>query len=426
MDTMRASENTRAGTTRATDATRTALRFINVAHLLDHLFMLIFPTAVIAMTTEFGLSYGEMIGLALGGFVAFGAGSLPAGWLGDHWNRRHLMAIFFLGIGGASVLTGFARDPWQIAAGLTLIGLFAAIYHPVGTAIVVAFGERMGKALAINSVYGNLGVAFAALVTGAITQWLGWRAAFFIPGAVAIATGLAFVLAVPRDLPAKKKGAGHVVAPRSVVIRAFAVLVAVTVAGGIIFNSATVSLPKVVDEEVRALAGSPLGIGVLAAAIYLCGAAAQVIVGHWLDRHRLRDVFVPLAALQVACLVAAVWASEWWVVLAAVGVMFVVYGQVIINDAMVAKYTSDEWRARAYSVRYLVSFGAAALAVPLIAYTQASGGFPRLFAVLAVLSAVVLGGALAFPRSEPGRETVGGGRVTTADSARGAGGSSNR
>jgi MFS family permease len=384
------------------DSTRTALRFINVGHLLDHLFMLIYPTAVLAMTAEFGLGYAQMIGLSLGGFIAFGAGSLPVGWLGDRWNRRHLMAIFFLGIGAASVLTGFARTPWQIATGLTVIGLFAAIYHPIGTAIVVALGEKVGKALAANSVYGNLGVAFAALITGAITQWLGWRAAFFVPGVVAIAIGVAFVLLVPGRLPARKKSTGGAPLPRALVVRAFTILVGVTVAGGVIFNAATVSLPKILDEQVSALASSPLGIGVLAAVIYLFGALAQVVIGRWLDRRRLREVFVPLAAVQVVCLIAAVWATEWLFVLAAIGVMFAAYGQVIVNDVMVAKYTAEEWRARAYSVRYLVSFGAAALAVPLIAFTQGTGGFALLFATLAALSTVVLAGAVAFPRSDPG------------------------
>ncbi len=381
---------------------RTTLRFVNVAHLLDHLFMLVFPTAVLAMSAEFGKSYAELIGLALGGFIAFGAGSLPAGWLGDRWNRRHLIAAFFLGIGTASVATGFAQSPWQIAAGLTFIGLFAAIYHPVGTAIVVAFGDKVGSALAVNSIFGNLGVAFAALMTGAITQWLGWRAAFVLPGAIAIAIGVAFVRMVPPALPAQRRGGTAAAAiPRAVMVHAFAILAAVTVAGGVIFNAITVSLPKVVDERVLALAGSPLAVGVLASAIYLVGAVSQIVVGRWLDRRGLRAVFLPIAAFQVICLAAAIWAAEWLLIPAVAGVMFVVYGQVIINDAMVAKYTADEWRARAYSVRYLVSFGASALAVPLIAYAQGSGGFPLLFSVLAVLSLVVLAGAIGFPRAEP-------------------------
>ena len=106
--------------------------FINLGHLLDHLVMLVFPTVVLALALEWNRPYSELLPLALGGFIAFGAFAIPAGWLADHWSRYKMMAVFFFGIGGALFLTGFATSPWQIAAGLTLTGVFAAIYHPVG------------------------------------------------------------------------------------------------------------------------------------------------------------------------------------------------------------------------------------------------------------------------------------------------------
>src|SRR5215813_9006910 len=177
--------------------------FINAAHVLDHMLILIFPTAVLGMGAEFGASYGERLALSLGGFIAFGAGSLPAGWLGDLWSRRNMMAVFFLGMGVATILTGLARSPLELAIGLTAIGLFGAIYHPVGTAMLTAHAERLGRAIGVNGVWGNLGVAFAALVAGGLTQYLGWRYAFFVPGAIAIATGLLFLALVP-DAPAAK------------------------------------------------------------------------------------------------------------------------------------------------------------------------------------------------------------------------------
>jgi MFS family permease len=155
--------------------------FINIGHLLDHMVMLIFPTAVLGMQTDFAKPFSELIALALGGFVMFGAGSLPAGWLGDRWSRRNMMAGFFLGIGFATIATGLAQTRWQLAAGLAAMGLFAAIYHPVGTAMLVGHAERVGRAIGVNGVWGNLGVAFAAIVTGAVTQWLGWRGPLFCP-----------------------------------------------------------------------------------------------------------------------------------------------------------------------------------------------------------------------------------------------------
>ena len=95
--------------------------------------MLLFPTIVLGLEDEFNRPYGELISLSIPGFVAFAAGTLPAGWLGDRWSRSGMMAIFFIGIGIATILTGFAQNTWQIAAGLGLIGIFASIYHPMET-----------------------------------------------------------------------------------------------------------------------------------------------------------------------------------------------------------------------------------------------------------------------------------------------------
>ena len=180
---------------------RTIIRYVNAAHVLDHMFMLIYPAAVLGMTASFGLSYAEMIGLSLGGFIAFGACSLPAGWLGDKWDRRHMLQLFFIGIGVSAILTGLAASVPMLVAGLTLMGVFAAIYHPVGTAMLVAHAERRSHEIGVNGMWGNLGVAFSALVTGFLVAQFGWRAAFLLPGAVAVAIGLAFAWQVRREAP---------------------------------------------------------------------------------------------------------------------------------------------------------------------------------------------------------------------------------
>ena len=108
--------------------------FLNLGHFIDHLSMLVFPTVVVALARAWGESYSEVLPLAVGGFIAFGAFALPAGWLADHWSRYKMMAVFFFGVGGSLILTGLARSPWQVGAGLTLTGMFAAIYHWAATA----------------------------------------------------------------------------------------------------------------------------------------------------------------------------------------------------------------------------------------------------------------------------------------------------
>ncbi len=383
---------------------RRVIGFINAAHVIDHMLLLIFPTAVLGMGAVFDLPYGEMLALSLGGFIAFGAGSMPSGWLGDKWSRRNMIAVFFIGIGVAIMLVGLANTPTMLAASLTLVGLFASIYHPVGTAMLTAHAEpeRMGREIGVNGVWGNLGVAFAALVAGGLTQYVSWRAAFFVPGLISIAIGIAFLAMVP-DIPVPKRpGKKAAELPRSVVIRAFAVLAAVTVAGGIVFNATTVTLPKVFDERLTGLASTPFVVGSFAFAVFVIGATSQLIVGRLVDRYTLRNVFLPLAALQAPCLILAAFAQDWTMVALAIGVMFAVFGQVTINDAIVAKYTDDHWRARAFAVRYLVSFGAAALAVPLVAVLHGQGqGFTPVFQALALLGAIVFLGA-AFMPNRPG------------------------
>jgi len=375
------------------------VRFINVAHALDHLMILIFPTAVLGMGATFGDSYGNLLALSLGGVIAFGAGSLPAGWLGDRWSRRNMMAVFFIGIGATAILTAFSTTPLMLAVCLTLVGLFAAIYHPVGTAMLVGHADKLGRTIGINGVWGNMGVAFAAILTGAITKYLGWQWAFVIPGAIAIGLGLAFVAMVPEERIAKagSKRAGAAV-PRNVVIHAFAVLVLVTSVGSVVFSAITNAMPKVFDERLTMLARDPFWIGVLLAGVYVIGAMAQLIVGHFVDRHPLRSVFLPLSLIQGPCLLLAAWAQDWAMLLLAVAIAFGIFGQVTINDAMVARYTDQAWRARAYAFRYVVSFSAGACAVPLVALLhERAGGFNTIFLVLAIFGSFVFVGALLFP-----------------------------
>src|SRR5262245_29748889 len=384
-------------------ASRKGELFLNIGHALDHLFLLIYPTVVLAMSAEFGRSYSELLPLALGGFIAFGAGSLPAGWLADRWSRRGMIIVFFIGMGAASILTGLAQSTWQIAAALTLLGLFGAIYHPVGIAMLVSGREKVGKVLGVNGVYGNLGVAFAALIAGALAYWINWRAAFIVPGMVSIAVGIAFAATVPDQPLAAKAGSRGMRAgfPRALLVRVFAVLLVTTLFGGVIFNSTTVAMPKIFDERLTQLVNTTLGIGILVCLVYSFAAIAQLVVGHFLDRGVLKSVLVVVLGMQVPLLLAASFFDQYLLLVVALAMMFFVFGQIPINDAMVAAYTDEAWRARIYAVRYVISFGASACALPLVAVMHRySSDFRYLFFALAAMAAVMLTAAAFLPASQ--------------------------
>ncbi len=391
------------------DRRRAEFLFLNVGHFLDHYFVLIFATvAALKLADEWGLSYGALIPYAAPGFVAFGVGAIPAGWLADKWSREGMMVVFFLGIGASSAITTFAGTPLQMGAGLTIIGLFAAIYHPVGLAMVVQGRARTGLPLAVNGVFGNMGVACAALVTGFLIDAVGWRSAFLLPGLLCVAIGAGYGWFVARGRAAsfqadasKAPTAVHsATTDRRILLRAFAVVLFTTATGGLIFQSTTFTLPKVFDEGLTGLAGSATAVGWYAFLVFSVAAVAQLVVGYFVDRHSLRRVFAVVAFLQMVFLGLMTQADGPMIVVVAIAFMLAVFGQIPINDVLVGRLARSEWRSRAFGLRYLVTFSVMASAVPLIAWLHLTGGFDAVFATMAVAAAAILSAVFLLPSAK--------------------------
>ena len=385
--------------------------FLNVGHFLDHLFMLVFATvAALRLAEEWGMSYAALIPYATPGFVAFGLGSLPAGWIADRWSREGMLVVFFVGIGASSILTALADSPVEIAFGLLAIGAFASIYHPVGLAMVVHGRRKTGVPLAVNGVFGNLGVAAAALLTGTLIDTGGWRDAFILPGAVSIGLGAAYAVFVrgARDRRNALRDDAGIAAEtaepassidRATFVRVLAVIVFTAAAGGLIYQSTTFALPKVFDERLTDLAGSASAIGGYAFGVFAIAALAQLVVGYLVDHYALRTVFAFVAGLQAVFFALMHELTGVAAVVVAAAFTFVVFGQIPINDVLVSRIARSEWRSRVYAVRYVVSFSVMASSLPVIAGIHAGWGFGALFVVMAVAALGILAAVLMLPRS---------------------------
>jgi MFS family permease len=388
---------------------------LNVGHFLDHLFTLIFATvAALALTREWGLGYGDLLKYATPGFFAFGVFALPAGWLADRWSREGMMAVFFIGIGLSAIATAFARTPLEIATGLLVVGMFAAIYHPVGLAIVVQKWRNTGMRLAVNGVWGNLGVASAALITGYFIDHGGWRAAFVVPGIVSVLVGLAYTAMMwgeitrPRPrAPAKAAASGATSAEvRALLLRVSAIVFLTTAVSSIVFQSTSFALPKVLHEQLGGLTLSATLIGQLAFLVFAVASIGQLIVGHFLDRLGPRTVFMTAAAIQVAFFAIMPGLTDWAALACAMVFMLAAFGQIPINDYLIGRLADGAHRARIYGVRYVVSFTVLAAALPLIAFVYESWGFDALFRVLALSAAVILAAVSLLPRRLPAARPV--------------------
>ena len=202
---------------------RSTALLLNAGHALDHLFLLIFATAVGAIAADWGMVWQDLMPYTAGAFVMFGLGSLPAGRLGDLWGRRAMMVIFFLGMGVSGLLVASTSSVWSLAAALTLMGVFSSIYHPVGIPMLVQHAKNPGFTIGVNGLFGNLGIAAAAILTGFLVKQFGWRAAFAVPGGIALLCAALFALLVPQETePPARRPKKSVDLPRSLMARALA------------------------------------------------------------------------------------------------------------------------------------------------------------------------------------------------------------
>ncbi len=376
---------------------RRTVAFVNLAHALDHFVLLIFPTAVIAIAAERGLAYAELIGLSTGAFVAFGLFSLPAGWLADRVGRRNLLAVFFLGYGATCLGLATSATPLAFALWLLALGVFSAIYHPVGSAMLVTHARQLGRALGINGVWGNLGAALASGVTALLASAFGWRASFILPGLLCAGAGVAFLRLVPGDGEphgaARKDGPAAVQVDHPLLLMLLFALA--VVAGGMTFNVTTIALPKVIDERLGI--SLPLALtGSLATIVFVFGAATQLLIGRLIDKVPIPRIFVALSALQPVGLGLAAASTGLPMLAGLVLTMAAIYGQVVINDAIVARYVPATYRAKAFGVRYFLGFTTSGLAVPLISSLHGTGGFPLVLAVAGLFGVTIFTSAVVF------------------------------
>lgn len=372
---------------------------LNVAHAIDHWVLLIFATAVSSIALDFGFSrWEDLMPYATGAFFAFGFGSAPAGRLGDTWGRRPMMLTFFFGLGASMLLVAVAQGPWQIAIALTIMGVFSAIYHPVGIPMLLRDAKRPGRTIGINGLAGNLGIALAALVTGLIVKYFGWRTAFVFPALLSFACGLLFMrLSPPEDEPPTRRKVSSVTLPSAVLVRVFAVITVIATTGALLFNFTTNGNTELLRERMAAVVTDPAALGLLLALVYTIASFAQLLVGHLIDRYPIKRLLLAIVALQVPLFMLASQAQGWTFFVLIVLFMGVVFGAIPFIDAIIVRFVDDRIRSRVAGARLALSFSISSLAVYLLGPVVKSSGFEFLLLTMAAIAVVTFAAAAWLP-----------------------------
>ena len=379
----------------------TAIVFSNVGHSYTHMFTVLYATAVLYLPQVFDLPYGEMLRLSSLGLVLFGVAAVPAGWLGDRWSRIGMMVVFFMGIGVGAILTGLADGPEMLFLGLTLIGLFAAIYHPVGIAWIVASAKRQGMSLGINGVFGNAGNSVAPVFVGLMIDYVSWRAAFIIPGLLAIATGFALLAAWRRGwvsevttdrapAPAPDSGA---------FVRVFIVLTITMACSGFVYAGLTNTMPKLFEMGLSGgLTASYTEIGVYVGVVSGIASFSSIFGGWLADRYSARAIYIVFWSLQVPLLFFIV--SFTGLPLLFVTLLVLSFGLTFTaaENMLVARYTPFRWRALAYGAKFVLALGVGGLTVHLAGWMfDRDGTFELLYILFGIAALLAAAAAILLP-----------------------------
>ena len=369
-------------------ARMTAL-LLNLGHAMDHLFLLVFATAVVAIARDWGMAWQDLMPYTAPAFALFGLLSVPSGRLGDLWGRRAMMIVFFVGMGLSALFIATATGVWHLFAALTLMGAFASIYHPVGIPMLVQGATRPGFTIGVNGLAGNLGIAAAAILTGFLVKHFGWRTAFVVPGLVALACAALFWLTVPREeMAPAKRPKKQLDLPRSVMIRVVLVMTLAGATSSMIFNFTTNGNGAFLAERLQGIIDDPATLGVLLAVVYTIASFAQLVVGKLIDKFPLKWIYLPIVAAQVPLFFLAAQTSGWALYALMFAFMLFVFGAIPFVDAMIVQYVDDRMRSRVAGIRLAISFGVASTAVYLLGPVVKGAGFTTLLFLMTGISAL--------------------------------------
>ena len=359
--------------------------------------MLVFAKAAYDAGRYFGMSYEEIIVYGVAGFVLFGGMAPVAAQLADRYSRSLMMVVYHFGIGIAAVLAGLAQSVWQLGAAIGLIGVFAAIYHPVGIAMLIKSNRSIGFRLGINGVFGNMGVAAAPLIIGLLLTVGDWRLCFMASGLFCIGYGVVFILALveeaaPADKAKSKMATGFAPGWKM----ALGSMLLSTASGGFIFGAMTFVVPRYFEISLPNVSTSVAITGLLASIVYAAASFSQIGVGWLIDRVAPKWVLFSIGIGQVIFVALAARFTDYALFFAMLVAMCFVFGQIPITDTILSRYVPDHWRARVLSVKFMVNLTIGATVLPICgAILQSGYEMAALFTVMSILAVfVVIAGAL--------------------------------
>jgi len=373
-------------------------------HLMSHYNTLVFPALVLPLVAALHLEMAQVLGLSFWMYLLFGVTALPWGLLGDRWNGRALLAIMFLGAGLSGLAAAyFIESPAALSIALAGVGLFSAIYHPIGMGLISKRVARLSVAMGYNAVFGGLGLALAPLATGVI-NWLSGPAAAFVGLGVLNLAGLTLVAFLPLEHSENREET--TAEPDGGMVGAFLILLIAVGLGGIAFGAATVVLPAYLElksggifHELARVFGSGLSSNLVAttitAIIYLVGMLGQYVGGFVGEKWDSRYSYLAFHSVCIPPVLLMAYTSDLPLVGCAFIYFFFMLGMQPMENTLVAGFTPRRLHHSAFGVKFVFTFGVGALGVKMAQWIDKAWGIEATFLALGLTSVLLVASIVA-------------------------------
>ena len=381
--------------------------YLNIGHLLDHFMMLIFAKAAFDAGREFGLNYEEIIVYGTLGVILFGAAAPLAGWLADKYSRAILITVYPFGLGLGAIMASLSQSTEMLGISLGVMGFFAAIYHPVGIAMLTKRPGKVGLRVGINGVWGNMGVAAAPILTGFLIAYADWRLGFIIPAILCFCFGLFQLFAFVEDESAINKTNKSNIKALSfssfgegwkMVLFALSIT---TLSGGFIFGALTFLIPRLFEVNMVQISSDVAITGVLAGLVYGVASFSQIGTGWLVDKVPAKYVLSAMGLGQLIFIYIASQSLDYSLLFMMLAAMIFVFGQVPITDVVLVKYIKDSWRGRVLSIKFMINLSAGASVLPITSLLLKNGyNFSFVLQCLAMISIFIIISGLLLPNKE--------------------------
>lgn len=365
---------------------RNVLLLTGVGHFTTHFFELMFPTLAVAIARQAQVPLDQVLGWSFLGYLAFGLGALPMGFVGDRFGARLPLLVSMFGLGVAALAASEVTAPRALIICLAAMGALASIYHPLGMSLISRAIDARGRALGVNGIFGNAAIALTPVITAALSARFGWQDTFRLVGYAmcALAVGCAFLPVeepAPRPAPGAERGA-------PIAWRPLLVLLVAASLAGVSYRGNTLIQPAYFAERVSAV-----WFGAALSAAYLLGIGGQYVGGRLADRHDQRRLYLLFHACSLPPLLLMTLLSGVPLIAGAATFVFFSLGMQPIENSLVAQYAPPHRRATIYGLKFVCTFGVGSLAVWLVGWASDLGGLSYALLCLAGVVTLVIAAA---------------------------------